>query len=176
MRLDMYSGLEGGEQRDVQGSSSTGRNVRTCCARERSVTIDPTESSRRSHLHDGLASPLAEHDALVLLERDAPHGLARPAQLADEGPRPEVPELDAAVVAARDDEAVVELEARDRVVVRAEPVQALERREREDDDAPVRAAGDEDVGRELELADERGVALEEGQALAGQRSSDQPCV
>lgn len=55
--------------------------------------------SKRTHLHDRLAAPLAEDDALVVLERDPPDDLARLGQLADERARAEVPELDPAVVA-----------------------------------------------------------------------------
>lgn len=75
------------------------------------------------------------------------------------------PQLDPPVVPARHDEAVVELEAGHRVVVRAQPVLRLERREVKDDDSAVRSAGDEGVGDgvELELADEGGMALEEGE-------------
>jgi hypothetical protein len=58
------------------------------------------------------------------------------------------------------------LEAGDRVVVGAEPVDAFEGREAEDDDAAVGAAGDEDRVGELELADERGMPLQEGEAVA----------
>lgn len=83
------------------------------------------------------------------------------------------PELDSSVVPTRDDEPVVELKAGDRIVMRAQAVSRLKRREVEDDDATVRAACDEDVrdGVKLELPNERSVALEEGKELAARRGS-----
>lgn len=50
--------------------------------------------------------------------------------------------------------------------MRAESVEALEGREREDDDPAVGATSDKDIVRQLKLADERGVALEEGETFA----------
>ena len=84
------------------------------------------------------------------------------------------PQLDATVVPAGNDEPIVELEAGDRVVVRAQAVACLERGEVEYDDAAVGPTSDEDVRDwvELELTDERGVALEEREEFTKVRGDE----
>lgn len=136
------------------------------------------EGSERDHLHHRLPLALAEQHRLVVAQGDSPDGLAWLREFANEGAGLEVPELDAAIVTAGDDEAVVELETGDRVIVGAEAMDALERVEREDDHAAVRAARDEHVGLpvDLYLSHQRRVSLEQRQELPRNRRPDTPCT
>lgn len=117
-------------------------------------------------LQNRLPSPLTEDHTLILLERDPPNGITWPGEFPDERPRPRVPELDTSVVPAGNDETLVKLEAGDRVVVRAETVDALEGGEVEDDDPAVGATGDEAVVSKLKLANKGSMALEEDDTVA----------
>lgn len=88
--------------------------------------------------------------------------------LVESAKRQLTPKLDPSIVAASDDESVVELQTSDRIVVRAESVDRVEGGEGEDDHSAIRSSRDEDVrdGVELKLADERGVTLQEGEKFA----------
>ena len=118
------------------------------------------------YLHDGLLGATRHDDGLLLLKDDAPDGVGGLGELADEGAALDVPHFHAAVAAAGDDAGVVELQARDAVVVGGEPVDGLVVLQRPDAHAAVGAAGDEGVVPHLELADEGSVALEDGEAFA----------
>ena len=118
-------------------------------------------------LQHRLPLPLTEDHTLVIPERHAPHCVARPAQLADELPSPYIPQLHPPVVASRDDEPVIKLQAGHAVIVCAKPMEARIGREVEYDHPAVRSARDEQIAVELQLAYERRVALQEGQTCAG---------
>lgn len=124
------------------------------------------------HLEDGAAVALAEDGALIVAEADTPDGIARLCKLADERAGTDVPELNAAVAAARDDEAVIELQAGDRVVVRAQSVHGREVGQVEDDNTTVRASRNEAISGQLKLSHERGVAGQNRQALSRPRVPD----
>jgi hypothetical protein len=140
-------------------------------------------------VHDGLPVSSTQNDTLVVTEADSPNGIAWFGQLSNEGSSLEVyvvgnrrqchtriqarkrkrtPELGSAVITTSDDEAIIELEASDGVVVRAQPMQSLVVCEGVDNDTAVGAAGDEDVGDwiKLELTDQRRVPLKQGQEFA----------
>lgn len=104
--------------------------------------------------------PLAQDGALVVLEVESPHDLARLGQFSDEVAGLDVPQLDSSIVSGRYDESVIELKAGDRVVVGADPLQAGVCCQVEDDDSTVRTACDQDIAGELQLANERCVSLE----------------
>jgi len=74
--------------------------------------------SEAEDLHDGLAAPLTHDDALVLPEHDPPNGLARLGQLPNRRAGADLEQFDVAIVAACDEESVVELETRHGIVVR----------------------------------------------------------
>lgn len=121
--------------------------------------------SEAQYLHDRLATALAHYRALILAEPDAPDSLAGLGELAHGRPGLHVEQLHVAVVATRNKEAVVELQAGDRVVVRAESVAGLGGFEGEDDDAAVGSARDKGISAQLQLTHERGMALEKSRAL-----------
>lgn len=102
---------------------------------------------KAQHLQHRLPLPLTQDRTLVILEHDPPHGLARFAQLANKVARLDVPQFDAAVVPAADDEPVVVLQTGDRVVVCAYPLKAGVVDEVKDDDPAIGAARDEGVVR-----------------------------
>lgn len=89
------------ERQHLEAKRETGEGRKSTSDSEEERTREKKEGkeSMRTHLHDRLAAPLAEDDALVVLERDPPDDLARLGQLADERARAEVPELDSTVVA-----------------------------------------------------------------------------
>lgn len=118
--------------------------------------------SEAEDLKHSAAITLAQDRTLVVAEAHAPHCVAWARELADKGASVDIPQLDAAVVTARHDEAVVKLQTGDGVVVRTEAVHACVVVQVEHDDTAVGAARDEAVAVELELADEGGVALQNG--------------
>lgn len=65
-----------------------------------------------------ICNPLLRHSPLVVAEADLPDLVTLVAQLADEFARLEIPQLDFAVIATSDDEAVVKLETGDGIVMR----------------------------------------------------------
>lgn len=79
----------------------------------------------------------------------------------------DVPELDSAIVTARDDETVVKLKTGDGIIVSAKSVDAFEGLQVEDDDSAVRTTGDEAVTGKLQLPDKRCVTLEESDTFTG---------
>lgn len=115
--------------------------------------------------------PLTQDCDPIIPEGDPPNCVTRSSQFPQIPPGCQIPQLDPPVVSTADDEAVVELQACYRVVVRTEAMNALDGGEVEDDDAAIGAAGDEAVVGELKLADEGGVALEQGEAFAGDQLS-----
>jgi hypothetical protein len=140
-RNQMLSGgtrwLRDKEERICQGRGEKGewgvyRESAVC-----SLSKFGIERTECSDIHDGTTLTLGEGDELVVAESDSPHGLARLGEFANEDARLVVEQLDLAIVAASDYESLVELEARDRVVVSAEPVEAFECREAKDDHATV---------------------------------------
>jgi hypothetical protein len=123
------------------------------------------KQKRKTHLHDRLAPSLQQHHTPVVLERHPPDRLAWLRQLPHERPTPQIPKLQPPVIPAADDEAIVELEAGDRVVVREEVEEAFVGGEVEDDDSAVGAASDEDGVGELKLPNESGMASEGGEVV-----------
>ncbi len=117
------------------------------------------------HLKDRLSSPLAKNSTLIIPKSDPPNRLARLRQLSDKVARPDIPELDPSVVAARDDESIVKLQTGDRIIVSADPLQAGIVDQIEDDHSSVGTAGDEGVTGELKLTDQGGVTLKQGDAF-----------
>lgn len=124
------------------------------------------------YLHNRPIKPTRHDDRLLFLKRHPPNRLGRRTQFADQLARLQIPDLHPAVTAAGHDSRVVELEARDAVVVRCESVDGCFLFERPDAHGAVGAAGHEDVAAHLKLADERGVALEDSFALSVGAVSD----
>ena len=116
-------------------------------------------------LHYGPVAAAGHDDGGFVLERDAPYRFGGLAEFADQVARAEIPHLDAAVRAAGYDARIVELEARDAVVVRCEAVDGREGVERPHAHGAVGTTGYERGGGHLELADEGSVPLEDGEAL-----------
>jgi len=102
--------------------------------------------SKRPNVHHCLRSSLAEHYTFVVPKRDPPHRITGLRQLSDIGTSLEVEQLHATVVAAGDDESAVKLQAGNRVIVRTQAMNALERRQVEDDYSTVGPSGDDDIG------------------------------
>jgi hypothetical protein len=108
-----------------------------------------------------LAITLAQNGALVVAEAHAPYSIARESELANNVTSLDIPEFDAAVIAARNDKAIVKLETGDAVVVSAEAVNARVVGEVEHNDSTIGSAGDEPVARELELTNKGRVTLQD---------------
>ena len=96
------------------------------------------------NIHDCPAIAFAQQNALVFSKRDSPDRFAGLSKLADKFSRWAVPELDSSVVATRDHEAVVKLQASDRIVVSTKTVKAFESGEGEDYDSAIRTTSDKD--------------------------------
>ncbi len=119
-----------------------------------------------AYLHNSPIRPTGHNNRLLILKGHSPNRFGRRAQLSHQLARLQVPDLDSPIAAAGHDARVVELQARDAVVVGRESVDGRLLLERPDPHGAVGAAGDEDVAAHLELADEQGVALEDGFALS----------
>lgn len=104
------------------------------------------------NLQNSLAVALTEDGALVIAEAHAPHGITWASKLANDCAGLNVPELHATVIAARNDEAVVELKTGDAVVVGTEAVDARVVVEIKHDNSAVGTTSDQTVARELKLA------------------------
>ena len=79
--------------------------------------------AERNDIHVRLVSSFAQHHYLIISVTHLPHLLAGLADLADKLARVKIPQLDPPIIATRDDVAVVKLQARHRVVVRAQAVE-----------------------------------------------------
>lgn len=119
-----------------------------------------------TYLHHSPVRPTSHDHRLLLLERHSPNRFGRRAQLPHQLAGLQVPDLDSPIATAGHDARVVELQARDAVVVGRKSVDGRFLFERPDPHGAVGAARDEDVAAHLELADEQGVALEDGFALS----------
>lgn len=97
-------------------SSSGGENDHTCSCL---VSVE-VEHARRSetNLHDSLAASACHDHGLLLFEDNPPDRLSWLAKFTHLSTSLEIPDLDAAIAAARDNAGVVELQAGDAVVVR----------------------------------------------------------
>ncbi len=120
-----------------------------------------------AYLHDGPTILQRHSHTFLLLKRNAPHGLTLGDQLADEMTSLQIPDLDAAVATAADNPGIVELQARDAVIVGGKAVDGAEPLERPHPHGAVAAARDKRAAAHLQLPNERCMALEDGLALPG---------
>jgi len=118
------------------------------------------------NLHDGSSTPAGHHHRRLALECNSPDSFRRLAQFPDQLAGTKIPHLDSAVRATGYDSGLVELEARDAVIVGGEAVDGRERVEGPDADRTIGSAGHECGGRHLKLADEGCMALEDSQTLS----------
>lgn len=111
------------------------------------------ESISQTYLHNRPTPSIRHNNRLLLLKNDPPNRLSRLAQLSNQRTRAQIPDLDAAVTTTTHDARFVELEGRDAVVVRGQPVDRDVAVEGPDADGAVGAAGYEDGVAELDLPD-----------------------
>lgn len=110
MRSDSYlSGAVGLSVLAVRGGGGRVDHWETC----------PVVLGAKGHEFEGHEPilALAQYDDAIRLECDAPDGLARHGELAQESARLHIPYFGASVVSARDNESLVKLQARDGIVV-----------------------------------------------------------
>ena len=121
-----------------------------------------------TNLHDRSRVAQRERHALLFLESNAPYGFTLSDKLAHQLPGLQIPDLDTAVTTTADNPGLVELKARDAVVVRGKSVDGTFAFQRPDANRPVGTSGNEGVTTHLELADQRGVALKNAETFAAE--------
>jgi hypothetical protein len=109
---------------------------------------------KAENFNDHLSLALTDHDDAVIPERDTPHCVGWLGQLANKIAGLQVPQFDPTVVASGNDVSVVELNARNRVIVGTDPVDTLSCGHVEDNNATIRTTGSQDVVRQLQVANQ----------------------
>lgn len=79
-------------------------------------------AAHQTYLHDGASVAESQSDTLLVLKGDAPDSLALGDELADKVTGLEVPDLDATVASTRDNAGVVELQARNTIIMSGKTV------------------------------------------------------
>jgi len=129
--------------------------------KQNQYTSDVYPWSVTPYLHCSLPSPLTHNNTFILSINNLPDTLTGLAQLPHIIPRIRLEQPHPAIIPARNEEMLVELQGRDGRVVCGDAVESGECREGEGDDASVGSTCRENGGGELELANESRVALKQ---------------
>ena len=122
------------------------------------------------NLHNRSPTPTGHYHRRLALERNSPDCFRRLAQLSYQLAGTQIPHLDSSIGATGYDSRLVELKARDAIVVGGKTMDRGEGVKGPNADGAIGPASHESVGGHLELADEGSMALEDGEALSVSRS------